>query len=186
MKGLGSCSCPTSLSLSLPTRPGVLEEWGEGLSQPQTPSWGLVEGEKRNVGMHWGQCPLAFPSPQLLNGLRFWSARQGQSMLDVEMLLRVAGSYRKTNVCMGAGQGEKQSLPAPGPQAVEEATHCRRCFLWERHMFLLPGIFPGVLSPRFPWRQIYMQTNESWHFWCWLLHLCIDLGHCRYQPIAKP
>lgn len=31
-------------------------------------------------------------------------------MLDVEMLLRVAGSYRKTNVCMGVGGGRKQII----------------------------------------------------------------------------
>lgn len=31
-------------------------------------------------------------------------------MLDIEMLLRVAGSYRKTNVRMEAGGGRKQII----------------------------------------------------------------------------
>ena len=53
----------------------------------------------------------------------------------------------------GQGVGEaKQSLPAPGARAVEEDTHCRRFSLCEQHMFLLPGIFPVVLSSRFSWR----------------------------------
>ena len=71
----------------------------------------------------------------------------------------------------GQGVGEaKQSLLAPGAWVVEEDTHCRRHSLCEQHMFLLPGIFPVVLSSCFSWRQIYTQANESWHFLCWLLH----------------
>ena len=74
--------------------------WGEGC-RGQTPSCGRVVREpcggreERLLGVCWGPVLACLPHPlpplQPLDRVRFYSAERGQSVLDLDVLLLVAG-----------------------------------------------------------------------------------------------